>query len=181
MSGNNHNATSTSGRYHIGNHVNINTGSYDQKTFAVEFTTGADTSGKQVIYEQGGGTRGINVYIDGGNLYLGIWNLSPNWGLKNHNIAIQPNTTYYAIIVLNNPNTYFYVDGTSIGSNNDAGTLTAHSGGIGVMGQNSSSKYHSGGNSSGSNFNGSVAEILTWNSAISGTDLSDLHTYLGCP
>ena len=167
----------------MSNHNDINTGSYTAKTFAVEFTTGSNVNvGTQdLIYEQGGGTRGINVYIYQGKVYAGVWNRS-TWGVKHLNTTVQANTSYYVVIVYNSPNIEVFVNGSSIGTINDAGSLTSHSGGIGVKGMNGSTYFHNGGSSGSTNYDfpGSIAEIIEWNTAMSGSNLSDLHTYLGC-
>ena len=44
-----------------------------RKTLAVTFKTGTNIN-KQMLYEQGGTTRGINLYIEDGQLYLNAWN-----------------------------------------------------------------------------------------------------------
>jgi hypothetical protein len=94
---------------------------------------------------------------------------------------VQSNTTYDLILIFNNPNLALYINGSQVDSLNDAGTLGSHSGGIGVMGKNSSTKFHDGNSGSSSySFIGSVSALLQWNSALSGSNLDDLHTYMGC-
>ena len=58
----------------IANDVNINTGSYLEKTTGISFQTSSDINSTQVIYEQGGRDRGLNIYVHNGKLFFGGWN-----------------------------------------------------------------------------------------------------------
>ena len=60
--------------FDIGNAGEINTSNYNEKSFAFVFETGSDLSGHQMIYEQGGGTRGYQLSIVDGDLYAYTWN-----------------------------------------------------------------------------------------------------------
>ena len=55
----------------------LNQGTFTEKTISVWFRVD-QTSGRQVIYEQGGATRGLSIYLDGDTLYAGGWNTSIN-------------------------------------------------------------------------------------------------------
>ena len=52
----------------------LNRGVFPQKTISLWFKVD-NTDGTQMIYEQGGGGRGLNIYLDGDTLYAGGWNL----------------------------------------------------------------------------------------------------------
>ncbi len=54
--------------------TDINRGVFTEKTISLWFKTD-NTDGVQTLYEQGGGTRGLHVYLDGDTLYAGGWNL----------------------------------------------------------------------------------------------------------
>ena len=60
----------------IGDATELNSGGspYLAKTIFIMLRTGSDVSSRQVVFEQGGGSRGLNIYIDGGNVYMGMWN-----------------------------------------------------------------------------------------------------------
>lgn len=60
----------------VGRSTDLNRGVFTEKTVSLWFKAD-DTDGVQMIYEQGGGTRGLNIYLDGDTLYAGGWNL-PN-------------------------------------------------------------------------------------------------------
>ena len=67
--------------FEIPGNTNINTNTYyTQKSIWVTFTTGVDVTTRQMIYEQGGSTRGISLYIENQEIYYNIWNNSDNNG-----------------------------------------------------------------------------------------------------
>ena len=51
----------------------LNVGRFQEKTISLWFKAN-DTDGMQVLFEQGGQARGLNVYLDGDTLYAGGWN-----------------------------------------------------------------------------------------------------------
>ncbi|MEM7307258.1 MAG: FG-GAP-like repeat-containing protein [Planctomycetota bacterium] len=85
---------------------------------------GVDTQ-KQVIYEEGGTTRGLNIYVFDGALYVGGWNNDPSqsgWtGSWIQSTAIQDQTWHHVALVLDGfsflmPNALrAYLDGQSLG------------------------------------------------------------------
>lgn len=65
----------------IADSAELNLGTKAQRTISVWFYAD-DTSGRQFIYEEGGGGRGLNVFLDGDTLYAGGWNTpgsESNW------------------------------------------------------------------------------------------------------
>ena len=59
--------------------ADINQG-FSQRTISLWFhPDDVNASGRQVIYQQGGPTRGMNIYIENGNLFAGAWDLSSSW------------------------------------------------------------------------------------------------------
>jgi len=89
----------------------INTaGQFDSKSIFIVFRPHSVT-GYQTIYEQGGGARGISIYLKNNRLFFQVWNIpdddgnaTPNlspWGHQSSNYAItqsstiiQPNSVY---------------------------------------------------------------------------------------
>ncbi|MFK7819528.1 MAG: LamG-like jellyroll fold domain-containing protein [Planctomycetaceae bacterium] len=57
----------------IRNSVDLSAGVFQQKTISLWFKAD-NTDGTQMIYEQGGHIRGLNVYLEGDTLYAGGWN-----------------------------------------------------------------------------------------------------------
>ena len=48
---------------------------YTARTFSIAFQSPSNLSPRQALYEEGGGIRGINAYVVGGDLYVGMWNI----------------------------------------------------------------------------------------------------------
>lgn len=159
----------------IGNSGDINTGSnHTQKTIEAWFKVDDKniTSRKQTIYEQGGTVRGLNIYVYGGNLYVGGWN-EPNgesdWdpGTWLSTSSIQSNTWHHVALTLNGGNSVTnnafkgYLDGTQFGSGQGS-KLWNHPGGIGIA-RNADTKFHTGDYSSARYFGGTIDEVRLWN------------------
>ena len=63
------------------NDLNIYSGDKSERTinFAFKIDSDNDLSGRQILYEEGGGGKGYNIYIDNGTLYVGAWASVNNW------------------------------------------------------------------------------------------------------
>ena len=86
------------------NEIN-NAGPWDDKTIELWFKAGSIDSGvKDIIYEQGGGTRGLDIYANNNNLYVGGWNRrssESDWDPGTWlSTAISPDTWYYVVLRL---------------------------------------------------------------------------------
>ena len=81
----------------------LNQGTFPEKTISVWFRVD-QTSGRQVIYEQGGATRGLSIYLDGDTLYAGGWNTSSTqsgWQGDWVNVEnVSPNEWHHVVLVL---------------------------------------------------------------------------------
>ena len=77
-----------------------NNGPYTGRSTILAFRTSNDVTSRQMLYEQGGTVRGLNIYIFNGELYLGGYDLNadgdgtPSWGFVSTKTAILPNTIY---------------------------------------------------------------------------------------
>lgn len=75
-----------------------------EQTIVFAFRTSEDVNSRQVIWEEGGTVRGMNVYIYNGELYLGAYDAQndndpgspnvPKFGYNYVKTPVQPNTTY---------------------------------------------------------------------------------------
>jgi len=54
-------------------HAEIHDGVHGRKVLTVVLRTGSNVEDRQVVYEQGGGAGGMNVYIENGQLCAGVW------------------------------------------------------------------------------------------------------------
>jgi hypothetical protein len=174
----------------IANSVDFNTGGpYTKKTLFVAFRTGADVSARQVIYEQGGGSRGLNIYIHSGLLRIGAWNLIDDdagattpWGYSEVSKAVGINETHYAILEYDADDGTLkgYIDGSLEATVPGVGALFAHSGQIGLGGMNNGSYFHDGSAVGfGNYFGGKITEFLYFNRTLNDAQKIIIENYLG--
>jgi len=163
----------------IGNNDDYNTnGPFTKKTIHIAFRTNdSDVNTRQQIYEQGGGTNGIGIYIDGGNIYGAVWNRgnSANPGAPWNDGAnstfesasISTNTEYILTLEFDGSSTFagqvrVYLNGAAIGTLSGAGLLYNHTGNIGLGDSNGGSRYHDG-TSTADSFDGEISEFIYCN------------------
>ncbi len=162
----------------------INTGGpYPGKTLVVVFQTGSNITRRQVIWEQGGGIRGLNLYLDSGKLYINGWNLDETqalWGPTGLNSPVSANTTYVATLVVNAGAGTFegFVNGTRIGSIRGIGQLYNHSDDCAFGHKEGGTKFHDGTSSGTGNFAGRIAEFYLYNAVLPSSDRQTLENAL---
>ncbi len=139
---------------------------------------------KQVIFEEGGGTRGLNVYVQSGRLYAGGWNTPTtesgwegNWVTAN---SIASQTWHHFTLVLdgteniaNNALT-LYVNGNEVGST--AGSqVWGHNGGTALGNVDRKTLFHDGQlGSTGQYMIGRIDDFRIYNRALSESAISEL-------
>ena len=156
----------------IGGSSDINTGIHGQRTVEAWFrTNNKDSSTRQVIFEVGGGTRGLNIYIHSGRLYVGGWNRrsnESNWtpGTWIYTTSIQNNQWHHVALTLNGGSSVsanalkMYLDGNYMTSGNGSQLWSHNPTNIGRT--RSGSRYHNG-TGNGYTFNGKIDEVRIWN------------------
>ncbi len=171
----------------IDNHNDINLGTHATRTIELWFKVDNKSIGsKQVLYEEGGSTRGLNIYInDDGLLYVGGWNRNEsqwmgNWITSN----IESNQWHHVALTLggeldgsiSNDALKMYLDGNLINSSQGS-QLWQHGANINV-GKNGNSRFHSGyDGSSGEYFYGSIDEFRIWNVERSSLEISNYKSF----
>lgn len=60
--------------YAVANTTDINDGNRSVFTRNFVFKTDSDVTTQQILYKEGGGTNGYNVYVEGDDLYVGFYN-----------------------------------------------------------------------------------------------------------
>ncbi|NRA31421.1 MAG: hypothetical protein HRU11_14300, partial [Parvularculaceae bacterium] len=181
--------------FNPGNAVGINVGPgspepFPQKTFAISFETGANITDRQIIYEQGGNVRGLNIYVEGGQLVFGAYNLvtndpSPAWPWSEVRVNLEANTRYTAQLVIdgntsNSGQIRAYLDGQLVDSVGGVGVLYEHPGGIGV-GQINGNAVLNGTVANANpitNFQGRIDKVVQYNEVFSGDLFDQVTTYL---
>jgi len=161
----------------INNEGGINTnGSHNRKTIALWFkATDPGASGTEVLFEEGGSTRGLNIYLDAGNVYAGGWNNNENgWNETYLSTPVTAGQWHHVVLVLDTPNDASlvpdgfraYLDGALFGGG-EAAEMKSHTGNVGLGGMRSSSQLHTG-NSSGDGhyFDGVIDEVHYFNNRV---------------
>ena len=164
----------------------INTGGpFPNKTIAAFFNCDdVKKAQKQVIFEEGGRTRGLVVYVFDGKIYVGAWNRAEaiNWQGAWLSSNIKSKTWYHvAAVIRNGANAVekdkfeFWLDGKLV-ETADGGQLFAHGddNAIGFVNQNA--VYHDN-EGSGTNidyFGGMLDEIIVYASAFAKADIEEL-------
>lgn len=165
----------------INNSADINLGVHGQRTISIDFNT-TDANSRQLIYEEGAGVRGLAIYIDGGQLYIGGWNIpagESGWNPTFITAPINANTWYTATLVLDGNNTLQpnamtgYLNGAQVGTA-PGSQLWSHSGGIGVGYVNGSTIFHDGASNASSFFRGSLDDLKIYNRALDETEIPNL-------
>lgn len=181
------------------------TTTYEQ-TIIFAFRTSADVTSRQILWEEGGNWRGVNVFIYNGEIYLGAYDKHldndpgtgnvPGFGYNYVKTPIQPNTTYVLSHVFwapANNTTNGYVKGYQNGSffgtlinggphGPGIGGVHKHPDPIGIGGANSTTFNETGpiGNSTGQyTFKGRLAEICYYNRLLNNAERIIVENYLG--
>lgn len=168
----------------IADSPDINLSDHSQRTIAVWFK--ADNPGltsKQVLYEEGGGTRGLNIYLSEGHLYVGGWNGGGNsWDETFLNVPLADSKWHHVALVLDSAvstdlqEDVFrgYLDGKEFGRGS-AATLDPHSGDIAIGANHDATKFHDGNsNGTGDHFAGFLDEFHLWNRSLSAVEIGQL-------
>lgn len=161
----------------------IDLGEQGERTVSLWFKANETNTGKerQMLYEEGGETRGLNMYIDKDKLYVGGWNTpgqeSDRSGTWLSTDKISDDKWHQVDLVLEGGSKITqdafpgYLDGEKFGSG--AGSqLWSHSGGIGMGSINGGTRFHDGITAnSGSSFTGSIDEVMIFNHALSSNEI----------
>ncbi|MHC4628267.1 MAG: LamG domain-containing protein, partial [Planctomycetota bacterium] len=155
---------------HIPDSTMVNLSTNQNRTVVALFNCAdVDKSEKQSVFDEGGTTRGLSIYVHEGMVYGGGWNLSdytPEWAGTFFSAPISSNAWYAVALVLRDAGAAeeedkfeMWMDGRLIGTG-PGGELRSRSndGGIGYF--NSQTKFHDGnGTGGGGYFEGMVDEV----------------------
>ena len=145
----------------------------------------------QVLYQQGGATRGANIYVYDSRLYYGIWNranddgdVSSPWisgeddpagGNLYVSAPIESGVTYHAALTYEGDEdgkegfVRGYLDGALIGAKTGAGRLFNHTGQISIGAKRNDTYYHTaqGNGGAGDFFAGVIDDLALYNTTLS--------------
>ncbi len=124
-----------------------NQGATAQRTIFLAFRTGNDIASRQFIWEQGGGWKGLGIYIYNSSVYISAYDIKgggswPKFGFTYKKATVQPNTTYVVSLILDAPTTNT-LDTDIIDNNSFKGTING--GNFGQLEQGSSNPTLTGG------------------------------------
>lgn len=138
---------------------------------------------KQVIFEEGGRTRGIVIYVHDGKVYAGAWNRAEyNWQGEWLSANIKSNQWYHVGLVIRDASGKvekdkfeMWLDG-KLHDKVDGGQLHPHGddNGIGFVNQNTVYHDDAGGGTNIDWFDGMIDEVIIYNSAFNAGDFAQL-------
>ena len=160
----------------------INMGQQAEKTVSFWFKVDdAGKGGKQVLYEEGGGARGLNAYIDSDRLFIGGWNRPESqWnGSWMSTDQISSGKWHHAAIVLNGQETITddaltaYLDGQKIGETKGSQLWGHNPASLGSV--TDSTRFADGSiGRAGYGFDGAIDEVKIFNDALTGSQVQGL-------
>ncbi|MBR8828539.1 MAG: LamG domain-containing protein [Gomphosphaeria aponina SAG 52.96 = DSM 107014] len=179
-------------------HVNdsdINLGINAKRTVSLWFKADdVDISNrKQILYEEGGNTKGLNIYINNGFLYVGGWNqpISKWHGTYLASDAISDDTWHHVTLVLDAINGLksttddaflAYLDGELMGTGKGS-QLDKRVDNIGIGSLNQTTKFHDGNakGTSTNSFAGMIEDVRVYNRALTADEIDILFQYTNAP
>ncbi len=182
-----YNSGNAGDNFQIDDDNTLNTSTFAEKSFAVVFRTGDVLSGLQVIYEQGGGSKGFQISIKDGTLYAYAWSNDASWvdgDDQSINLgSVDVNTSYIVLASLDATAETWRAnlnDGTITESAGRALSMGSH-GGDATIGEEDGTVdpvTFSNNPATTNNFDGYIAELISWNSALSDSKFGSLYNYL---
>jgi hypothetical protein len=133
---------------------------------------------KQVIFEEGGGTNGLNLYVFDGALYVGAWSEGTGFaGEWLQTSSIQSGTWHHVAFVYDKGSSFTgYLDGSAFGSVGVSSTMDSHSGDVAFGRMQNNTKFHDGNaNGDGHELKGSIDEGRVWNAVRTQSQIQNRH------
>ena len=172
----------------MNNSKDINLDIHGQRTLSMWFNADdAAAEKKQVLYEEGGLSRGMNVYLEDGLLNVGGWNQPSSesgWGgswLTTEAGEVKSGSWHHVALVLDGTEELqdnaltAYLDGEEIGSM-DASQLWRHAGRIGVGNISGKTRFEDGIGSGRRSFGfaGGIDEVAIYNDVLGSDQVKQL-------
>jgi Concanavalin A-like lectin/glucanases superfamily/GDSL-like Lipase/Acylhydrolase family len=140
------------------------------------------TSGRQVIYEQGGATRGLAIYVLGGQVHVGGWNTPTSesgWAGSWLSGPVTAGTWHHVALTLNGGPTLAagafraYLDGAPLGS--AAGSQLYAGGTFGLGGNDGFVRFHDiGAVSAKHGLTGRIDDVRVYQRVLSSAEVAEL-------
>ena len=173
----------TGDRLNVPSSVDINSALVPARTIALTFEP-SDVLRRQILFEEGGITRGLNIYIENGQVVVGGWNRSAaqsNWQGTWLSAPIVSDQQYSVALVLDgggsvSPDALIgYLNGIEF-DRGEGSQLWTHSDPNGIGGPNREVRFGSEPETDKTNthFLGAIDEVRVYNRALSAQDVSIL-------
>ena len=176
----------------VADDISLNQGDIIKRTISVWFNVDDSfgASHKQVVYEQGGTTRGLAIYVFNGSLFVGGWNdvaSESNWpGTFLETGSIQSGKWHHVALVLDGSSTTVqpnslkgYLDGALFGSGGGA-RIWGHDDDIGIGAVDGNSRFRDGAVLAGANgFKGRIDEIRIYDKVLTDSEIQNLASFSG--
>ena len=161
--------------------INKYSGGLSLRTISLAFKVDPSNalSGRQVLFEEGGSTNGLNIYIKNGELYVGAWSRSTGWKgnfLQQDISGLDLNEWHHTALVLDAADNTMkgYLDGQEFASG-AAESINSHSAPIGIGGIYNSIRYENGYTpGSGGYFHGMIDEVRVYDRALTTAEIDKL-------
>lgn len=165
----------------VPNDDSINTnGPFPERTVELIFNA-ESTSGRQVLWEEGGTVNSLNIYIDNGQLRVnGRTTFGGGYGPLDISIPIDAGVSYHVAFTQDGPNGQFtgYLNGESFGSEAIGSFIGNHPNQNGIGAVNNNVYFHDDGpgNAPGRGngtfaFNGQISDVAIYNSILTQDEL----------
>ncbi len=157
---------------------------FSERTISIWFRAD-QIDGTRYIYEEGGGSNGINIYIDNGILYGGTYKSGGADFSNFPSLKIKTNNWYHVAITYDSIIGFsFYVNGLKIAGPLETGfQFPAHSNPNGLCFQNDDSFRNDGSDNRASGqynfFKGVVDELAVWNRLLTSNEVDLLYRRQG--
>lgn len=174
------------GSLDIGKSSDLNTSTQAERTVSLRFKADAlpAEGEQQVIYDEGNGSRGLSIYLEGDRLLLGGWNrpaAESNWsGTWLSTDSVSAGQWHHVALVLNGENALTdgaltgYLDGQAFGAG-EGSQLWARPGIVSIGGMRGGTRFESGSvGGRGYGLTGNVDEVAIFNQALSDSQIQTL-------
>ncbi len=142
---------------------------FNDRSVSLWFKT-SDTSSRQVLFQEGGTSNGMNIYIDGGKVYGGSWGSGINSVFLSGNISAD---TWTNVILTfdDTGNLELFIGNVSQGTSATGGSMPAHTAQDSLAAKLGDTKYHDGtSNGNGHYFNGRMDEVRVYERVVTSAE-----------
>ena len=161
-----------SGRITIAGSSTIDQRNVLERTIAVSFLA-SDINSRQVLYEEGGSTKGINIYLDNGKVYVGAWDTKRGFAGTFLSTVVESGKWHSVSLVLDAGEQMTanalrgYLDGELFGSG-EATKIRSHATGTAFGGNEGKTRFHDGSSRKSVSYNliGELDDLRIYNRAL---------------